>query len=77
LRVPKVFSSSVESNYDDPVNEWPDESSFKIERWQRERSQKLPINESQTYEENYPCFQMPKQNLPRSNPRDLKETKHI
>ena len=52
LRVPKVLSpSSQVNNESDLAEEWIDEKTFKIDRWERERSQKSQFNDTQGFVE--------------------------
>ena len=47
LRAPKALSSSSPSSVSlDTSNQWPDDASFKLDRWERERSQKNQFNDS-------------------------------
>ena len=47
LRVPKALAaSSSENNQPNIDYEWPDDSSFKVDRWKRDRDQDQAINES-------------------------------
>ncbi len=46
LRVPKALTaSSSEDNKSNGNYEWPDDSSFKVDRWKRDRDQFQEINE--------------------------------
>jgi len=47
LRVPKALkASSSENNKSNGNYEWPDDSSFKVDRWKRDRDQVKEINKS-------------------------------
>ncbi len=68
LRVPKAIAPATEERpLRDNVDDWPDESTFKIDRWQRSQSKR-----SMTLEERLESAQKPLKNqrpLPRSSRR--------
>ena len=45
LRVPKALAESSQASTElDQSDQWPDDAAFKIEKWDRERSQKTELN---------------------------------
>ncbi len=67
LRVPKAIASS-EQNNDLPRDQWPDEESFRVERWEREDS-KSPNSKQLSDAHLYENQGEPRRPLPKSSRR--------
>ena len=70
MRVPKALSAS-KNNQSDIISEWPDDSSFRVDRWERDRDRdrvKQPTKSTEfegSYNEKIPN----RRPLPRSSRR--------
>ena len=71
LRVPKALEASSQANTElDQLDQWPDDDAFRIEKWDRERSQKTEINDFKGSLKNVPSEKnTPIRPLPRSSRR--------
>ena len=70
LRVPKALKASTsEDNKSNGNYEWPDDSSFKVDRWKRDRDQVQEINQSIGESDLYEETMVKRRPLPRSSRR--------
>ncbi len=71
LRGPKAISAAPirENSNSDRLEEWPDQSTFKVDRWERGRDRKSTLNETQKVSSTMQSGDAQRRPLPRSSRR--------
>ncbi len=72
LRVPKaITASSSENKLSNSNSEWPDDSSFRVDRWERDRDQSQQINRTTNFSDLSNEKMLNRRPLPRSSRRRI------
>ena len=69
LRVPKALQASSDPTQN--ISEWPDASSFKVDRWERDRDQSQQINRTTNFSDLSNEKMLNRRPLPRSSRRRI------